>query len=691
MRLVTEFDGPLECSASSAGDVSEDGGGGAVVVVGVKLDSRSKELLTWALVKVARTGDSVIAVNVLSPDVDKSSMLSLMKNFDSVLAAYEGFCNLKQVDLKLKVCRGSPVRKILTQEAKSCGATSVVVGTSEVHHTIRSRNYVAKYCAKNLQKNASVLCVDNGKILFKRESPASTNPEFGSLHASKSTLKKRTISKSRLSLPHQRGLSSSSSETKTMLLSSAPLKTREMPDIRSRWPLLHRVLQHGGRISDSYSTKTSSTVLGSLKSQNQQSIVLILSDKKQISESNEYDCSGSKERKGAVVQFPANGDPDAYTIKMFSEELKDFVEKYSTKCQLFSYQALSLATNSFAPDNLIGKGGSSLVYKGCQTQGRDIAVKILKSSDDVLGQFMSEIKLITSLHHKNIISLVGFCYDEDRLLLVYNFLSRGSLEENLYGSPKSGNVLGWQERYKIALGVAEALDCLHNVAEPIIHRDVKSSNILLSDDFEPTLSDFGLATWASRCSHHIDTSDIAGTFGYLAPEYFMHGKLNEKIDVYAFGVVLLELVSGRKPIDNVHLKGQGSLVMWAEHILNEGNVSELHDPYLGNAHDNEQFERMVLAATLCIRRSPQSRPVMSTVLKLIQGDPNIVEWARQETNTSKNINAVNGEQIASNIQSFINLALLNMEDDSTSIRSNEHSISVDDYLQGRWSGSRSFD
>lgn len=204
------------------------------------------------------------------------------------------------------------------------------------------------------------------------------------------------------------------------------------------------------------------------------------------------------------------------------------------------------------------------------------------------------------------------------------------------------------------------------------------------------LSDFGLATWASSCSHHMDTSDVAGTFGYLAPEYFIHGKLNERIDVYAFGVVLLELLSGRKPIDNGHPKGQESLVMWAKHILKEGKTSELLDPNLVNACDPDQFERLVLAATLCIRDAPQSRPDISTVLKLLRGDPEVVDWARQETNASEDINAINGEQSAANIQSFINLALLNLEDDTASISSTEQNISVEDYLGGRWSRTSSF-
>ena len=191
-------------------------------------------------------------------------------------------------------------------------------------------------------------------------------------------------------------------------------------------------------------------------------------------------------------------------------------------------------------DNFIGIGGSSRVYRGSLSNGREVAVKILKQTEDVLNDFVAEIDIITTLHHKNIISLLGFCVEDKNLLLVYNYLSRGSLEENLHGTffnqllrfnydqgPKqkclvsnSGSkkdmlAFQWRERYKVAMGVAEALDYLHNSAsQPVIHRDVKSSNILLSDDFEPQLSDFGLARWASISTTHMICSDVAGTFGY---------------------------------------------------------------------------------------------------------------------------------------------------------------------------------
>ncbi|KAK4414520.1 Proline-rich receptor-like protein kinase PERK9 [Sesamum alatum] len=696
MRLAADDNGVAECSGgestTAAGTVGDDGG--AVVVVGMRQDSRSRELLTWALVKVAQSGDRVVALHILDPNADKSALLSLVKTFDSVLAAYEGFCNLKEVDLKLKVCKGSPIRKILTQEAKSCGATSLILGASGVHHKIRSRISVAKYCAKNLQKNVSVMCVDNGKILFQRESNASGVSLFGSLDVSGSRMKRRkTLPKSPLSLPPERVLSSSSNGSEGTSMALVPLRTQQLPESKSGWSVLRRVFLHKRGVTEASSPKKSSLVQWILRLPSRQSFAAIYPDQKQITAPDKDDCHVDLDpENGAIVLYSA-GTNSTYSSSIFLEELKALGEKYSTTCQLFSYQDLLSATNNFLPENLIGKGGSSEVYRGCLPGGRQLAVKILKpSSEDVLKQFVSEIEIITSLHHKNIISLLGFCFEEDKLLLVYNLLSRGSLEENLHGTQKSENLFGWEERYKVALGVVEALDHLHNTAESIIHRDVKSSNILLSDNFEPQLSDFGLATWASSCSHHMSASDVAGTFGYLAPEYFMHGKLNEKIDVYAFGVVLLELLSGRKPIDNGFPNGQESLVMWAKHILKEGKISELQDPKLVNACNWDQFEKMVLAATLCIRLEPQSRPETSLVLKLLRGDPEVVQWARQETETSEDqFNFINSEQSTTNIQSFINLALLNLDDDSASSSSTEQNLSVEDYLGGRWSRSSSFD
>ncbi|KAL0314364.1 UNVERIFIED_CONTAM: Proline-rich receptor-like protein kinase PERK1 [Sesamum angustifolium] len=340
---------------------------------------------------------------------------------------------------------------------------------------------------------------------------------------------------------------------------------------------------------------------------------------------SDSDCDGEQSSKldgenGAIIpvgneNLSVPSSPDLIS-RPLPVELEGLHEKYSATCRLFKFHELVSATSN-----------RSQVYRGCLPDGKELAVKILKPSEDVLKEFVLEIEIITALHHKNIISLFGFCFENNHLLLVYDLLSRGSLEENLHGNKKEPLAFGWSERYRVAIGVAEALDYLHNrEAQPVIHRDVKSSNILLSDDFEPQLSDFGLAKWASATSSHITCSDVAGTFGYLAPEYFMYGKVNEKIDVYAYGVVLLELLSGRKPICSDCPKGQESLVMWAKPILNSEKFVTLLDPSLGSSYDHDQVERMVLAASLCIRRAPRARPQMSLVVKLLQGDTEVVKW-----------------------------------------------------------------
>lgn len=680
-------------STSVSGEVS---GGRVVAVVGVELDSKSKELLTWALVKVAQPGDHVVALHVLDPNTDKSEPLSLVKSFDSMLAAYEGFCNLKQVHLKLKVCRGSPVRKVLAREAKLESAINLIIGTSGSHHAIRSSVSLAKYCARKLTKSISVIAVENGKIVFQREASASDVDESSDSDVPRSRFKRRkTLSKSPLSLTPKKAVEEDSSTPENNHMALVPVKPIEVRESKSRWTLLRRVFLHNIVPPDKFPVKRSSVMQWVWKRPSRQSFAAIYPDHKQgVPDKDEPHCTNLDEEKGAII--PVGSDTKPISDECFvilPEELEGLSERYSSICRLFNYQELCSATSDFLAENLIGKGGSSKVYKGCLPDGKQLAVKILKPSEAMAQQFRSEIEILTTLHHKHIISLFGFCLEENNLLLVYDLLSRGSLEENLHGSKKDQNSFSWEDRHKVALGVAEALDHLHNAADgPIIHRDVKSSNILLSDDSEPQLSDFGLATLASSCSNHLDSIDVAGTFGYLAPEYFMHGKITEKIDVYAFGVVLLELLSGKKPIDNGNGKGQESLVMWAKQVLKGGNMRELLDPILIDSYDHDQFEIMVLAASLCIRRAPGTRPQIDIVVKLLQGDAETIKWAREEGKASEEVDAVDGEQPPSNIQSFINLALLNLEDGSSlSCNSTGPTISVEDYLQGRFSRSSSFD
>ncbi|XP_023511427.1 brassinosteroid LRR receptor kinase BRI1-like [Cucurbita pepo subsp. pepo] len=690
---------------------------GRSVLVGMKLDSHSRELLTWALVKVAQPGDLVIALHVLGNDEivnrdGKSSLLSLVKTFDSVLAVYEGFCNLKQVDLKLKICRGASARKILVREAKSYSASNLIVGTARKHHKIRSSSSVAKYCAKKLPKHCWVLAVHNGKVTFERAAVAtgdcqgnkvesdlgigkdsdqgfakgvmdsSYKPNCSICGSESSSLVQSAVISSGDGDEHDESFAIVPVQKVEVASSSITKLIKESPEVQPGWPLLRHADQSGRRASsDKALAKQISVVQWAMRLPN-----------RSASDPAALDCNSNTSGQAMVLvgsePVTSSLSPNPSSIP---KELEGFHDKYSSSCRLFSYQELVTATSNFLPQNLIGKGGSSQVFRGRLPDDNEVAVKILKPSEDVLNEFSVEIEIITSLSHKNIISLLGFCFEDSKFLLVYDFLSRGCLEDILHGNGKSSNAFGWSKRYNVAVGVAEALDHLHSDSQHVIHRDVKSSNVLLSDNFEPQLSDFGLAKRASKSSH-VTCTDVAGTFGYLAPEYFMYGKVSDKIDVYAYGVVLLELLSGRKPISTEYPKGQESLVMWARPILIDGKVSRLLDPNLGSNYNKDEMERVVLAASLCIRRTPRARPPMSHVLKLLQGDVDITKWARQQINAVEDCNALDDEVCPrSDIQSHLNVALLDVDDDSLSLSSIEQSISMEDYLQGRWSRSSGFD
>ncbi|XP_054795776.1 LRR receptor kinase SERK2-like isoform X1 [Prosopis cineraria] len=692
-----------ESMASDEG--TSDCDGGRTVVVGVKLDPRSRELLTWALVKVAEPGDHVIALHVIgSMPAGTGSLISLVNTFDSVLAVYEGFCNLKQVGLKLKVCRGESSRKLLVREAKSLGASTVILGTSKTHHTIRSSASVAKYCAKKLPKYISVFAVDNGKIAFHREATKiraiqELNEGPALLHKSfkpcTKTNPRNCESCARvLALPESSATGAlPDDQEKNDSLALVPVQktggpwyatvVQESNQSKHGWSVLRQVFLPKKHIQKSY-VSNPYVFQRVVKQPSWHSSAVVHPDLKQIN-IDKNDITTLDGQSGAIVPFRSAANSG---LSNFHEELSRLQEKYSSSCRVYSFQELASATANFSPDNLVGKGGSSYVYKGCLLDGKVVAVKILKPSEDVFKEFQLEIEIITTLHHENIISLSGFSFDDNNLLLVYDFLSRGSLEENIHGDKKDCNVFGWQERYKVAVGVAEALNFLHNgCAYAVIHRDVKSSNILLSDNFEPQLSDFGLASWGSSSSH-VTCTDVAGTFGYLAPEYFMHGRVTDRIDVYAFGVVLLELLSSRKPINNESPKGQESLVMWARPILKDGKLSQLLDSSVGDPQE-WLIDRMALAATLCLRRSPKSRPQIDIILKLLHGDEEVTSWAKQEVGAPEELEASDGG--LNNIQSHLNLALLDLDDDTASVSSSEQSVSLEDYLQGRWSRSSSFD
>ncbi|GMJ08229.1 hypothetical protein HRI_004492100 [Hibiscus trionum] len=287
---------------------------------------------------------------------------------------------------------------------------------------------------------------------------------------------------------------------------------------------------------------------------------------------------------------------------------------------LFTYEELMEMTDGFARENIIGEGGFGCVYKGRLPDGRFVAVKRLKAgSGQGDREFKAEVEIISRIHHRHLVSLVGYCIAENQRLLIYDFVGNQTLEHHLHG--KDMPVLEWPKRVKIAVGAAKGLAYLHEDCQPrIIHRDIKSANILLEDDFEAQVADFGLARLNDTSQTHVSTR-VMGTFGYLAPEYASSGKLTDRSDVFSFGVVLLELITGRKPVDPTQPLGEESLVEWARprliQALESGDYSELIDPRLGKRYVESEMLTMIEAAGACVRHSATKRPRMALVVRAL--------------------------------------------------------------------------
>ncbi|CAN6482772.1 unnamed protein product [Victoria cruziana] len=291
--------------------------------------------------------------------------------------------------------------------------------------------------------------------------------------------------------------------------------------------------------------------------------------------------------------------------------------------KFFSFHELSDATSGFSPRNILGQGGFGCVYKGRLTDGREVAVKQLRTgSTQGEREFRAEVETISRIHHRHLVSLVGYCIDYDQRLLVYEYVPNNTLDYHLHGERRP--VMDWKTRAKIAAGAARGIAYLHEDCHPrIIHRDIKSSNILLDGKFEAQVSDFGLAKLTLDADSHV-TTRVMGTFGYLAPEYASSGKLTDKSDVFSFGVVLLELITGRKPVDTSRPLGDESLVEWARPLLQDAlesaNFQHLADTRLDNNYDETEMFRMVEAAAACIRHSAELRPRMGQVARALSSE-----------------------------------------------------------------------
>ncbi|KAH0916586.1 hypothetical protein HID58_031032 [Brassica napus] len=292
---------------------------------------------------------------------------------------------------------------------------------------------------------------------------------------------------------------------------------------------------------------------------------------------------------------------------------------------IFTFEELSQITEGFCKRYVIGEGGFGYVYKGIICDGKSIAIKQLKSiSAEGYREFKAEVEIISRVHHRHLVSLVGYCISEQHRFLIYEFVPNNTLDHHLHG--KDLPVLEWTKRVKIAVGAAKGLAYLHEDCHPkIIHRDIKSSNILLDNEFEAQaislqVADFGLARLNDTAQSHISTR-VMGTFGYLAPEYASSGKLTDRSDVFSFGVVLLELITGRKPVDTSQPLGEESLVEWARprfiEAIEKGDISEVVDPRLEKHYIEGEVYRMIETAASCVRHSALKRPRMVQVVRAL--------------------------------------------------------------------------
>ncbi|CAN6540924.1 unnamed protein product [Malus baccata var. baccata] len=350
----------------------------------------------------------------------------------------------------------------------------------------------------------------------------------------------------------------------------------------------------------------------------------------------------------------------------------------------FTYEELALATEGFSDSNLLGQGGFGYVHKGVLPNGKEVAVKQLKAgSGQGEREFQAEVEIISRVHHRHLVSLVGYCMTGSERLLVYEFVPNNTMEFHLHG--KGRPTMDWSTRLKIALGSAKGIAYLHEDCHPkIIHRDIKAANILLDFKFEAKVADFGLAKFSSDVNTHISTR-VMGTFGYLAPEYASSGKLTDKSDVYSFGVMLLELITGRRPVDASQTYVEDSLVDWARPVLNraleERNFDELVDPKLQNSYDPNEMARMVACAAACVRHSARRRPRMSQVVRALEGDVSLSDLNEGIRPGQSNVYSSHGSsdydtsQYKEDLKKFRKMALGSQEYGASS----EYSAPTSDY------------
>ncbi|XP_076890970.1 putative receptor-like protein kinase At2g42960 [Bidens hawaiensis] len=313
----------------------------------------------------------------------------------------------------------------------------------------------------------------------------------------------------------------------------------------------------------------------------------------------------------------------------------------------FTLRDLEQATGRFSSENVVGEGGYGVVYRGTLINGTVVAVKkLLNNLGQAEKEFRVEVEAIGHVRHKNLVRLLGYCIEGTHRMLVYEYVDNGNLEQWLHGDTRESGVLTWEARMKVLLGIAKALAYLHEAIEPkVVHRDIKSSNILIDHDFNGKLSDFGLAKLLDSGESHINTR-VMGTFGYVAPEYANTGMLNEKSDIYSFGVLLLEAVTGRDPVDYNRVANEVNLVEWLKTMVGSRRAEEVVDPNLDLKPSTHALKRALLVALRCVDPVSEKRPKMSQVVRMLDTE---FPYREERRNRRSHTASMDSESISASV------------------------------------------
>ncbi|KAG8373912.1 hypothetical protein BUALT_Bualt11G0074600 [Buddleja alternifolia] len=354
-------------------------------------------------------------------------------------------------------------------------------------------------------------------------------------------------------------------------------------------------------------------------------------------------CSSNKAGvSGEPVSPMKDGSLSSNTIVIISKNVKDLRQSPGNgDLDIFTYEEMKLATKHFRPNQVLGDGGFGIVYKGVIDDNvrpgyetTQVAIKEL-DPEGLQGdrEWLAEVNYLGQLRHPNLVRLIGYCCEGDHRLLVYEYMASGSLEKHLFLRVRA--TLTWHKRLKIALDAARGLASLHAVEKPIIYRDFKTSNILLDADFNAKLSDFGLARVGPTGDQTHVSTRVMGTYGYAAPEYVMTGHLTARSDVYGFGVVLLEMLIGRRAMDKSRPSREHNLVEWARPLLNHNKkLLRILDPRIEGQYSIKILMKVANLAYQCLSQNPKGRPVMSQVIEILE--PLVTQEMSREEVTLQN-------------------------------------------------------